>query len=489
MKHEIEKYTEAIISFHMPGHKNGKLRLIQDPYRIDVTEVEGTDDLHHPQGIIAEAMKRITSIYGSGKSYMLVNGSTGGLLAAISGVVREGDRLLIGRNCHKAVYNAAMINRLPLSYLYPAYDGASMIYGSIEPEEVKKALEEANGKIKAVLVTSPTYEGLVSNIVEISKIVHEYGAVLIVDEAHGAHFAFSNKLPESALLSGADIVIQSTHKTLPCFTQTGLLHVSKEAIHSGRIDLKRIEKYLSVFQSSSPSYIFMTSIDEGTRYMENHKQTFDRLISEIQSMKKTFNEKQLPIRYLDKKLEIARKASIDPLRLTYVIDRQVVNISGWKLADILRHVYHIQVEMASNAYMTAIATIADSGKDIKYLEECIIHILGQHQRSSTEEVLVKEDGFGWEFINRRPEMVTDLFRANQAEGKNLLLEEAEGKVAKEFIIPYPPGIPLVVPGERITREIIRFLMFLTKNRVEIYGIIEGEIQVIIENNNKTKRCI
>ena len=272
----LERLTEYAGSdaypFHMPGHKRREIPDgipggFPDPYGIDITEIDGFDNLHHAEGILKDAMDEAAAIYGADRSWYLVNGSTCGILSAVFATTENGGRILTARNCHKAVYHAICLNRLEAEYLYPEEITEFGINGGIRAEDVRKALEkdamrcagnsgDVRGKItkiQAVLITSPTYEGVVSDIRAIADAAHEYGIPLIVDEAHGAHLEYAvqcHSFPKSALEYGADIVIQSLHKTLPCFTQTAILHVKGKLV-----DQDRVSRYLSMFQTSSPSYL------------------------------------------------------------------------------------------------------------------------------------------------------------------------------------------------------------------------------------------
>ena len=261
---KLEKYaTGEIYPFHMPGHKRAGL-FFPNPYQIDITEIDGFDNLHHPEGILKDGMAHAAKVFGAKQTFYLVNGSTCGLLAAVSAAVPKRGRLLMARNCHKAVYHAAYLRELSVDYLYPQITEAG-IQGAIRPDEVRLALA-GEKKYDAVVITSPTYDGVVSDIEAIARIVHEHGIPLIVDEAHGAHFGFSEAFPVSAKALGADVVIQSIHKTLPAFTQTALLH-----LQSDRVSEAEMRKFLGIYETSSPSYIFMAGIEKCVRMLENRE--------------------------------------------------------------------------------------------------------------------------------------------------------------------------------------------------------------------------
>ena len=243
-----------IYPFHMPGHKRAFLPFA-NPYAIDITEIEGFDNLHHATGILQEAQQKAADLYGAKKTYYLVNGSTCGLLAAISAAVPRGGKILVARNCHKAVYHAMYLRQLVPVYLYPE-DTAYGIQGQVTPQMVRKQLEQTPD-IRAVVITSPTYDGVVSDVQNIADIVHAYGIPLIVDEAHGAHFGFSPEFPENATRLGADAVIMSVHKTLPAFTQTALLHLCSDRI---------AEKKGIDFDKADTSSTFGSKVRDRARY-------------------------------------------------------------------------------------------------------------------------------------------------------------------------------------------------------------------------------
>lgn len=465
----LKKYSREVTSFHMPGHKGGKISPLDELLQVDVTEVDGLDDLHHPTGIIEEVNRNISRLYGSGYSTMLVNGSTGGLLSAITACIKREGYVLIARNSHKAVYNGVVLNRLFANTITPSYLLEDVFFAALDPNKIRERFERSRNKIEALIMTSPTYEGIVSDIAEIAAIVHSYGAILIVDEAHGAHFCFSDRLPKSALELGADIVIQSAHKTLPCMTQTAFLHISEEALSTKRIDLLSLQKQLAVFQTSSPSYVLMSSIEKGVDYMDQHRDEFDRQIRELthylESYRCDFGE-WLFTKVKDNNL-------FDATRLTFIIHDHPM--TGWELNHILRSDFAIQVEMAGMKHIVAISTIADSIVDISRLGDAIKSIL--NRGTSKEKV---DNHFS--YVHKIYDLDSDHFNqiAVSYDSKGVLkkLNNALGYRSNAFIIPYPPGIPLVIPGEVFTKEIIDYIHYLLENEMEVYGIIKGEVAVI-----------
>ena len=361
----LEYSKTDMYPFHMPGHKR---IMIEDynPYQIDITEIEGFDNLHNASEILKSSQQRAADLYGSKQAYYLINGSTCGILAAISASTQKGDKILVARNCHKAVYNAIFLRELSPIYIYPEITDVK-IQGKIESQEVKKALDK-NPDVKAVIITSPTYDGIVSDVEEISKIVHNYDIPLIVDQAHGAHFGLDDRMPESAIKLGADAVIVSVHKTLPAFTQTALLHIC-----SNRISQKKIKKYLGIYETSSPSYILMAGIESSIRHIsEKGEELFAELDKKLDDF---YNgvENLKNIKVLTKK-DFTSDEAYDFDRTKIIMLTEKCGISGEELLRILHNDYHIELEMAAGNYALALSTIMDTKEGFERLMHALIEI-------------------------------------------------------------------------------------------------------------------
>lgn len=445
-----------VYPFHMPGHKRNNIKApLIDPYGLDITEIDGFDDLHHAQGCIKESQDKAAAMYGTGSTYFLINGCTGGILAAISACTESGKEVLIARNCHKAVYNAVMVRGLIPRYVWPCESGG--IAGQvITAEDVKMALE-AGKNISCVVITSPTYEGVVSDISEIAGVVHEHGIPLIVDEAHGAHFMWHDMFPESAVCLGADIVIHGIHKTLPAFTQTALLHIC-----SDRVDRSRIERYLSVYQSSSPSYLLMGSIDycmdylskDGQQDYEAYAERLKKLYARLGMLKNLYI---LPY-------GIDRDAS----KIVVCTDR--VAIDGRKCYNILRERYALQPEMSSKEYVILMTSVWDTEEAYDRLVDALMEM--------DSELTTLYDIEGSSVIYPANEYVCDIDTAMHADCIFTELTEAEGMTAGEMVYIYPPGIPYIVPGERISRECIRQLLDFSDRGYDIIGMADTDCRMI-----------
>lgn len=469
----LTEYCQAdILPMHMPGHKRSQKFQMQNPYGLDVTEVPGLDNLHQPEGIIRELMDQIAEEYRSDASFLLVNGSTCGILAAITACCRRGERILVARNCHKAVYNAIRLLELRPVYVYPSAEGGEMdtlgIAGIILPEDMERALEEYPD-ISCAVITSPTYEGIVSPVSSIADVVHKRKIPLIVDEAHGAHFHWHEAFPDTALTEGADIVIESLHKTLPAFTQTGVLHV-----RYGLVKEELLAWSLQTYQSSSPSYLLMAGAERCFSYLlgEGRKE-MQCYVSELE----WFRQEMKALRAL----RLFESRWKEPSKLVIATDRTPVR--GCELADRLREMHRIETEMSCGDYIIAMTSLADERKSFERLASA----LGKIDRELTGE------SGGQTFVNgestagkksfcydwHRPEPGMYSFEAAYVKKRRVPLREAAGELAAEPVYPYPPGIPLLVEGERISREMVEQLELAASQHISVYGVTDGFINVLV----------
>lgn len=431
----LEEYAKNdYIPFHMPGHKRKHEKFGLRAAELDITEIDGFDDYHYPQGIIREIEEQAAKVYGSNASFYLVNGSTSGILTAVSACVNYGDSIVVARNCHKAVYNAIYLNGLVPEYVYPIMDSKTGILGQIMPKDVEDAL--AKTKAKAVIITSPTYEGLLSDVEQIAEICHAHNAVLIVDAAHGAHFNFSEEFPKTAVQCGADIVIESLHKTLPSYTQTAILHVKGE-----RADLFQIKKYLSIYQTSSPSYVFMAGINRCIDYMTSSEGCADnqKYIENLKKLRENLKNLENIKLYPGDGKENKIYYDSDPSKLVLYVRGK-----GVLLYEELLHKYHIQAEMAAKDYVILMTSIGDCQEWYDTLLKALMEIDGRLEVEMSKKV---------QDINRA-KVVLAPRTALEKETESIKREQCVGRIAAELIYAYPPGIPLFYPGEEITRELL-----------------------------------
>lgn len=458
-----------IYPFHMPGHKrNRKDHPLGEMFGIDITEIPGFDNLHHATGILKTMQDEAAQIYGTRQTFFLVNGSTCGIQAAVTASVRQGKKLLMARNCHKAVYHTCLLRGIETEYVYPASTDIPQIFGDIRAGDVERALS-MHSDIDAVIITSPNYDGIVSDVFGIAEVVHAYGALLIVDEAHGAHLKFSPLFPKSALECGADIVIHSLHKTLPSLTQTALLH-----INSVRAQQLQIQKYLSMYQTSSPSYLFLSTMQQCIRQTNAGKEAlFQTLSNRLDDFQRACQAcRHFRILSADWAAENGiydfdkSKILILPLKSC---------LSGGQLYEILRKRYHLQMEMDSVCYVMGIATICDTQEGFRRLAGAIREIDVEMERSRDRHLDVPEMAA---FPVRRPGRVYTMQEAFGMPKEKRTFLEAAGRVSGEFVYLYPPGIPMIVPGERITEELAAFWIQCRDQGLPLQGLLDPACQWI-----------
>lgn len=457
--------------FHMPGHKRTEIDFA-NPYQIDITEIDGFDNLHHAQDVLIQCQQRLASLYHSRKSYYLVNGSTCGILSAVGAVTKRGDTVIMARNCHKAVYHAVQLFGLHAVYVYPKVMEYG-IQGIIDPDDVEALLQEQK-QVKAVILTSPTYDGIVSDIGKLADMIHRYGAYLIVDEAHGAHFSMDSHFPVSAVLKDADLVIQSLHKTLPSFTQTAVLHAA-----SDRVDDDQIEEMLQVFQSSSPSYLLMAGIDRCVRLLE---QSGTQLFQTYTDRLALFYKKCGTLRFL-------RVLTVEDYQTFPVYDADMSKliistasapIDGYHLYECLLNRYHLQMEMYTAQYVLAMTSIMDTQEGFDRLSEALAEIdlecSGKTDyREDRQAVLIQPF---MQKVYAKREKRLDLSEVKQYLTRETLLEDCTGQICAEYIYLYPPGIPFVVPGELLTKEVVEVVKECRKKNLNIQGIRDQNCQKI-----------
>ena len=500
----LERLTEYAGSdaypFHMPGHKRREITDgipggFPDPYGIDITEIDGFDNLHHAEGILKDAMDEAAAIYGTDRSWYLVNGSTCGILSAVFATTENGGKILTARNCHKAVYHAICLNRLEAEYLYPEEITEFGINGGIRAEDVRKALEkdamhcagnsgDVRGKItkiQAVLITSPTYEGVVSDIRVIADVAHEYGIPLIVDEAHGAHLEYADQchsFPKSALEYGADIVIQSLHKTLPCFTQTAILHVKGKLV-----DQDRISRYLSMFQTSSPSYLFMAGMERCIRYMDGDgRNEMVRYEERLEHFMERMEGLQV-LEVLDREIcgKYRTVAGWDPSKIV-VSTMRAEDFHGEELAETLRRKYHLEMEMTAPEYVIAMTSLMDTEEGFERLGTALLEIDGALRRrteSGRKEKAASETPEGLESKVSHPVRRMLICEAMDADTERTAFQDTVGKVSAEFVYLYPPGIPIIAPGEVFTDAIVEKIMAYKAAGLLVQGPADPDADVIL----------
>lgn len=446
--------------FHMPGHKrNPDITGAGLPYEIDITEIEGFDDLHHADGILVDAQKRAAEVYHADETHFLVNGSTVGILSAISGSTKKGDTILVARNCHKSVYHAIYMNELNPVYLYPEFDTEKHLNTEILVQDVRDALE-AHPDIRAVMIVSPTYDGVVSDVEAIAEAAHEKGIPLIVDEAHGAHFGFHPYFPESANKKGADIVINSLHKTLPSLTQTAILHMNGDLVNR-----RKVRKYLDMLQSSSPSYVLMASIDACIELLaEKREEIFNSYADILADARKRLGEL--------KHLQIIETEHYDPSKI--VISVKDSQMKSRELYWRLLNDYHLQMELVAGTYVIAMTSVGDTKEGMDRLVNALLELdqeAGERKLDSFEESVGRMIHQEVVYSSAEMEHMLDEVQENQKKClKMLSWSDSIGYISTEYAYLYPPGCPLIVPGERISKEAVDMLMWYDRQDFSVEGL-------------------
>ncbi len=400
------------LPFHMPGHKrNPKFNIAGS--ELDITEIDGFDNLHDPKGEIAEIETSLAEIYNAEKSFLLVNGSTVGILAAIHAVCKRGDRIIIARNCHKSVFNACLLLGLSITYVEPEYNETNGFYGRLCQKAVDKAID-ATPDAAAIVITSPTYEGYISKI--------KADIPLIIDAAHGAHLGLGGFPPYPE----ADIVISSLHKTLPALTQTAVINIYNKAY------IEKVKLYLEIFETSSPSYVLMNSASVCCEYIKNNEGDFEHYRLAVEEMHKT---------PLDK-LDILNTNDCGKI----VVSTARANLSGNELADKFRTEHNIEPEAASINYVILMTSVGDTEESLTALKNALIKIDSECEPNNSDEFFEKPPCPARPFLIS----ISDLKEKTS-------IDCCAGKKAAEFVYAYPPDIPILVPGELIAEEALNYI--------------------------------
>ncbi len=440
----LEGYCEHYLPMHMPGHKrNTNLAdyLKKIGAGTDITEVQGFDNLQNPQSVLKKSIENAQKYYNAGRSFYLVNGSTVGILAGVYALANENDDVLVARNCHLSVFHAAALRKLNIEFAEPCYNNEFNIAGSITPDAVKKALE-LNKNISLIIITSPNYEGVISDIQSIADLAHSFGAKLLVDEAHGAHLYRNSYFTGGAVSSGADIVVQSLHKTLPSLTQTAIAHVQSEKY------AESFARWLNFFQTSSPSYILLSSIDGCIRFLRAEG---DGQYKKWEEALKAFDSAITPLNKL-RVLCHGKNAEPDGVfmydKSKILISSAYSSISGYELFDKLRNDFHIEAEMASQDLCLCMTGMGDTMESILTLAHALNRIDDHINFNENKQ--------------RRIPLPEIIMGAPLSDAANSLCEEislskAKGRICAETLYAYPPGVPIAIPGTIITDEIIAYI--------------------------------
>ena len=462
---EFKNYSDqGFYPCHMPGHKRHAFGYLPFDYSsIDFTEVEGLDDLHDPSGIIHEAQKYAAAQLGADETYFLVNGSTAGILAAVSACTDKGGKLILSRNCHRSAYNAMYLRDLSPAYVFPKLSGSPAITDVVTAEEVRRVLDE-NPDAQAVLIVSPTYEGRLADIRQIAAAVHEKGIPLIVDEAHGAHLSFTERSRADAIRCGADIAVQSLHKTLPAPTQTSVISVKGDLVCR-----EKLRRFQSIYQSSSPSYPLMSMIDGCIRFMAEKRELVPRFHDNFENLLKR-------LEVCDKLVFRPSASELHSQTADYgklLICTEKTGVSGVKAAALLREKYKVETEMACPGFVLAMFTVCDDEEGFDRVAKALISLDKDHQGDEASSgFLLSERDLPMPALRMKPSEAMDL----QAE--YVTAGESEGRICSGMISMYPPGTPLIAPGEEITGKHLDFIVRCMDEGYNIKGIGNKGIPVV-----------
>ena len=431
--HILQYLKNDIYPFHMPGHKRNMAFLPPNILELDLTEIPGMDVLSSPTGMIRDFEERITQFYGADSSFFLVNGSSAGILAAICATCDMGDPLVVPRNAHVSVYNAMVISGATPHYITPEIT-ENGLSGGINPDAFDNMPYGA-----AALVVSPTYEGFVSDISAIANKVHSKGGLLIVDEAHGAHFKFSKSFPTSALECGADIVIQSLHKTLPALSQCALLHCKSKNLNPNLLKFLK-----NAIQTSSPSYILMAVCDYVLQLLWQQPQFFDDYINRLQKARKYIpNAKSTEALRLSGLEQIGKSAIFD-IDISKLLLTAHTSLDAESISDMMAKEYKIQMEMAAAQHVLAMTSVADTEVGFSRLMTAVD---GLNSKFSSLPLTFSP------YKPALPQVKLTPREAAYRPSVEIPWENAIGRISAQLVAKYPPGIAILAPGEYISPDI------------------------------------
>lgn len=459
--------------FRIPGHRLDKgissrwtKKAGTAIFSYDVTETPLTDDLHSPDGPIAEAQELLSHLYGADKSFFLVNGSTCGNEAMILGAALEGEKIMVARNAHKSAMMGLILSGASPVYVMPELLPEWSIQGGITACAVQECFAK-NPDCKALFLVCPSYYGICSDLKAIADVCHQYGAILLVDEAHGGHLYFHGQLPQGALACGADVCVQSMHKVAGALTQSSVLHIKNHGIREDA--LEKIAENLHLVQSTSPSYLLMTSLD-CARYelAQNGEKMMEKALTLAETARRGIQDIH-GFRCMDsadtKMTSMSELYFYDRTRL--VISASELGLSGFALDSILFENYGVNMELSDYENVLAIVTYANEEKDIdRLINACEdisrIHHAETGHKKQTAKVNIPA-------FPKIPLQIMTPRRAYFTGKKEIPWQDAVGKISGQMIAPYPPGIPVIYPGEQISHEVWTYIERFRKDGRHMHG--------------------
>lgn len=452
-------YTKRkTVRFHVPGHKGRGGGILSSLYPLDLTEIPGLDDLHQPEEAILQAQKLAADAFGADETFFLIGGSTVGNLALLMAACKPGEEVLVQRNVHKSVINGLIVSQARPVYLNPELEEETGLPLTVSLNELKLKLEK-HSEAKAVFLTNPNYFGMGVDLQPYADLCQLHGVPLLVDEAHGAHFSQTEKLPKSAMHSGATAAVQSTHKMLPSLTMSSMLHIKGTLL-----DVKRLKQSLAMLQSSSPSYPLMASLDIARHYMvHDGRKGLEQAIRLSKNLKMEIQKLEIPwLRVVEKGPKVD---FLDPLKIT--IRTESLDFHGFWLREYLEE-QGIYPELADESHVLLVLSAHTSENDVKRTVEAMKGLKLQHTES-----------FRTSFHAHQPfsnELVLTPYEVFNQESKEIPFEEAKGEICAEMIVPYPPGIPVINPGERFNGETMKYILELKQLGCRFHGVADPSLR-------------
>ena len=477
----LEQYVETeVLTFHVPGHQQGRGMpkrfrdfIAKNGLKADITQVLGMDDIHRPETVCKRAQELAAEAYGMDHSYFLINGSSSGNQSMVLAALRPEDVVLVPRNAHRSTTAAVILSGARPVFYEPPYDEDMHVDHAPTVEIVRAALDR-HPETKAMLFTSPTYYGATADVHGLVELGHSRGVMVLADEAWGAHLHFHPDLPASAVEAGADIVVQSTHKLLAGMSQASMLHLKGD-----RVDRGRLEAVLKMFLSTSPSCLLVASLDVARHQMVHEGQALLGRAIELANLARDGINKIPGMRCFGPELlERPGVHGWDPTRLT--ISAAGLGFTGYEVERYLRFEHNIQIELSELFNVVALLTIGHEEEHVHRLVTALeqlpyaTHTFDMAERLSMFE---KKAGKKFELPDFPPQALT-LRQAFDAPYQTVPLEESAGRVCAELITPYPPGIPVICPGEVINEEIIEYLKVELSAGARIQGCFDQELKTI-----------
>lgn len=455
----LEKFRKnRIVPFDVPGHKRGRgnpelVELLgQQCVGIDVNSMKPLDNLCHPVSVIQEAEELAAEAFGAAYAFLMVGGTTSSVQSMVLSVCKKGDKIILPRNVHRSVINALVINGAIPVYVNPDMDESLGIALGMRVSQVEQAIRD-NRDAVAILVNNPTYYGICSDLKKVVELAHENNMKVIVDEAHGTHFYFGEDMPISAMAAGADMASVSMHKSGGSLTQSSILLLGPE------MNKGYVRQIINLTQTTSASYLLLASLDITRRNLAlRGKKEFVKVVALAEYTRKEINAMGGYYAYTE---ELINKDSIfdfDKTKLT--VNTLGIGLAGIEVYDILRDEYDIQVELGDIANILAYISIGDREREVERLVSALTEIKRKYSKDSAGM-------FTQEYID--PKVIASPQDAFYAEKASFPIEETEGKVCSEFVMCYPPGIPILAPGEQVTKEILKYIKYAKEKGCSMTG--------------------